>query len=225
VGCAPNDPGLTSDRKILEKAIKRADVGEYVGTKLNDAVIQVANSDFKPIRGRKAIILLSDGQDFGSLTRAGTLLDAESESETMVYSIFYASDPGRAFPDRRRPFPGGFPGGGGTRRGGPGGRTWPMLNQFPHQGPGQQRARQNQRNERGAEFLKQLAEVTSGRFYRSDATNLTPTFALIAEELRHQYQLGFYPGDLAKDGSRHQLRVRVDVDGVAVKARRQYRAQ
>jgi VWFA-related protein len=229
--CAPDDPGLTADRKILERAIKRADVGRYVGTTLNDAVMQVANKDLRPIRGRKAIILLSDGQDFGSMTSAKTLLDVESESETMVYSIFYASDPGLRFPGRGRPFPGRvperFPGVGGRGRGRVGGRNWPMLNRLPQQGPGQtqRRARQIQRNGAGEEFLKQLAEVTSGRYYRSDVTNLGETFALIAEELRHQYQLGFYPGEITRDGSLHQLRVKVDADGVAVKPRQQYRAQ
>ena len=54
---------LTNDRKVLEKAIKKAEVGEYLGTTLNDAVREIAEKDFKPIKGRKAIILLSDGKD------------------------------------------------------------------------------------------------------------------------------------------------------------------
>jgi len=54
---------------------------------------------------------------------------------------------------------------------------------------------------------------------------LKKTFSQIAEELRHQYRLGFYPGDIQKDGSLHQLRVKVDTSDVAVRARQQYRAQ
>jgi Ca-activated chloride channel homolog len=212
---------LTSDRKTLENAIKHAEVGQYLGTMLNDAVKEVAEVDFKPINGRKAIILLSDGQDHGSMLSNSELLASESESDTMVYSIFYASSgPGfRGFRDR--PFPrgrGGFPGGRG-RGGGPMG--W----QFPRQRPGGQRGqRKDQMDEAGAEFMSELAEVTAGRFYRSKKTDLKKTFALIADELRFQYRLAFKPDDLQKDGSVHLLQVKVDAADVAVRARKQYRA-
>ena len=114
-----------------------------------------------------------------------------------------------------------------------------MPDQFPGQGrrgpggPGdnprgnQRRERQQEMDELGAEFLAKLSEATAGRFYRSNKTDLKKTFALIAEELRFQYRLAFQPGELQKDGSLHQLRVKVDapdVPDVAVRARRQYRA-
>jgi VWFA-related protein len=217
--CLRGDLGLTSDRKILEKAINRAKVGQYFGTTLNDAVMEVANNDFRNVNGRKAIILLSDGKDFGSAVATEELLAFESESDTMVYSIFYASDFGKGgfrFPGRR----GRFPGGGG--RGGIFGR--PMNDQFPG---GQQRGqrRRQQRDIDGADLLSQLSEITSGRFYRSDKTNLTQTFTMIADELRHQYRLGFYPGEIKKDGSVHELRVKVDLPDAAIRSRKQYRAQ
>ncbi len=81
--------GLTSDRNVLEKAIKEAKVGKFFGTMLNDAVVEVANKAFKSVTGRKAIILLSDGQDFGSVMPTDDLLVEQSESETMVYSIYF----------------------------------------------------------------------------------------------------------------------------------------
>ena len=79
-------------------------------------------------------------------------------------------------------------------------------------------------DEDGAEFLRQLAEITAGRFYRSKKTDLKKTFALIADELRFQYRLAFKPDDLQKDGSVHLLQVKVDAADVAVRARKQYRA-
>ncbi len=208
---------LTNDRNVLEQAIKQAEVGRFLGTTLNDAVMEVANKDFKPVTGRKAIILLSDGQDHGSVVSTKALLDSESESDTMVYSIFYASDPGGGFRDGRFP----------RRDGGIFRRRRNLTNQFAGQWPGQgqRRGRQNNRNEEGAESLSELAEITSGRFYRSELTNLNQTFDVIAEELRHQYRLGFVPGDIRNDGSLHLLRVKVDVADVAVRARRQYREQ
>jgi len=201
---------LTTDRKVLENAIKHAEVGEYLGTTLNDAVREVSERDFKPIKGRKAIILLSDGQDHGSLITNSELLRSQSESDTMVYSIFYASSVGdfpffRRFPRRRRGIFGG---------------------RFPGQGPGGgvMRPRQDDLDEEGAEFLNQLAEVTAGRFYRSKKTDLKKTFEVIAEELRFQYRLGFQPDELQRDGSVHRLKVKVDAPDVAIRARRQYRA-
>jgi len=208
---------LTSDRKVLEEAIKKAKVGEKFGTTLNDAVAEIANQEFKAVTGRKAIILLSDGQDAGSVIPTDELLNDESESDTMVYSIYYASEfRGRGqfrFPDRR-----------GARGGRGGGIFFPRRlagadpqNPFP----GQRRGRRM----RGDDFLYELSEVTSGRFYVSQLTDLKKTFSQIAEELRHQYRLGFYPDELQRDGSVHQLRVKINETDLAVRARQQYRAQ
>jgi VWFA-related protein len=209
---------LTNDRKVLEKGIKEAKVGQFFGTTLNDAVVEVANRAFKSVTGRKAIILLSDGQDFGSTVRTDDLLSEQSESDTMVYSIYFEPE-SKGFRNGRHRFPGRFP-----RRRGIFGRGGGIFNHVESQrpGPGQRR---NGMSRDGADFLRELSAVTSGRFYESEVTDLKKTFILIAEELRHQYRLGFYPGDIHKDGSVHELRVKVDAPNVAVRARRQYRAQ
>jgi hypothetical protein len=65
--------------------------------------------------------------------------------------------------------------------------------------------------------------VSAGRFYQSKKTDLKKTFVLIAQELRNQYRLGFVPDNLARDGSLHSLKVKVDKPDVAVRARPQYR--
>jgi len=210
---------LTNDRKVLENAIKHAKVGEKPGTTLNDAVLDVADKTFKSVTGRKAIILLSDGQDFGSVTPQDVLLDQESESDTMVYSIYYASDFNGPFQRGRGQWPGRFPRG---RGGFP--PNFPMVSQAQGQWPGRGQRRHG-RGQQGAEFMRELSTVTSGRFYESQLTDLPQTFSLIAEELRHQYRLGFYPAEIKKDGSVHQLRVKVDATDLAVRARQQYRAQ
>lgn len=207
---------LTSDRKTLERAIKQAEVGQYFGTLLNDAVLESIERDLKPINGRKAIILLTDGEDAGSRTDRTDLLSYASESDAMIYSIYYASSGQRPF-GRDRPFRrrGGIFGG----PGGPGTGGYP-----PPPGPGRGRQRREDRAETAEEFLAKLSEVSAGRFYQSETTNLKKTFVLIAEELRNQYRLGFAPGNLARDGSLHSLRVKVDKPEVAVRARTQYRA-
>ncbi len=205
---------LTSDRKVLEKAIKQAEVGEYVGTTLNDAVAGIVEKDLKPITGRKAVILLTDGQDHGSQVSARELLNEASEMDTMIYSIFYESAPARDFGNGRFPFP---------RRGGIFGRRGPMSDRFPRRRPDQteRRERRKERSEDAIEFLTKLSEETAGRFYRSDVTDLKKSFDLIAEELRYQYRLGFYPANA--DGNLHDLKVRIERTDLAVRARHQYR--
>lgn len=214
---------LTSDRKILEQAIERAEVGQFFGTMLNDAVTEIIDRDFKPITGRKAIILLTDGEDFGSRISSPELLVSAAESDTMIYSIYYAPDPGRGFgnggPWRRR---------GGGIFGPRGPRLFDMRESMPGQFPQQRRRDQGLRRERREErrqdaiaFLTELSAETSGRFYRSDVTNLKQSFDFIAEELRYQYRLGFYPK--IADGQLHTLKVNVARPDVAVRARRQYR--
>ena len=204
---------LTSDRKILERAIKDAHVGEYFGTLLNDALIEVIEQDLRPINGRKAIVLLTDGEDAGSRVSSDDVLSYATESDAMIYSIYYAPSPMRR-PRRDRPF---------RRPGGIFGRRDPMQDRFPRQ----RRDRQNRQDRRGEfaiEFLTSLSDVSAGRFYKSEKTDLQTTFVMIAEELRNQYRLGFYPEALARDGTLHQLKVKVDKPEVAIRARTQYRA-
>ena len=117
---------LTSDRKVLEQAIKQAEVGEFFGTMLNDAVLESIERDLKPINGRKAIILLTDGEDAGSRIAQSDLLAYASESDAMIYSIYYAPSMPGPF-GRDRPFPGR----GG--RGGVFGRR-SASDRFPRQG-------------------------------------------------------------------------------------------
>lgn len=207
---------LTSDRKVLEQAIKQAQVGEFFGTLLNDALLESIDQDLKSINGRKAIIILTDGEDAGSRIAQNDLLSYASESDAMIYSIYYAPSMPRPF-GRDRPGRGGIFGGRG-----------PMRDRFPPQrGPRQDQRRQRQegRAESATAFLAKLSEVSAGRFYQSKKTDLKKTFVLIAEELRNQYRLGFVPDNLARDGSLHLLKVKVDKPEVAVRARTQYRAQ
>ena len=205
---------LTSDRKILERAIKDAQVGEYFGTMLNDALLDVIDRDLKSVTGRKAIVLLTDGEDAGSRASADEVLSYATESDAMIYSIYYE-------PSLQRRRAGPF-----RRRGGIFGGRGPMRDRFPRPRPGRpdRQDRRELRGEFAIEFLTSLSEVSAGRFYESETTDLKKTFMLIAEELRNQYRLGFYPDELARDGSLHQLRVKVDRADVAVRARTQYRS-
>ena len=77
----------------------------------------------------------------------------------------------------------------------------------------------------GAEYLRSLSESSGGRLYNaSNVRGLRGAFAEIAEELRHQYALCYYPSERTGDGSLRRLRVTVDRSDVRLRTRTGYRA-
>ena len=72
-------------------------------------------------------------------------------------------------------------------------------------------------------YLRELSERTGARSYQADSIqNLGSAFAQIAEELRRQYSLGYYPKSPAQAGERRQIRVRVNQPNLAVRTRDSY---
>jgi len=65
-----------------------------------------------------------------------------------------------------------------------------------------------------------VEETGGGHFELQTDANLGETFARVAEELRHQYLLGFAPAAL--DGKVHELDVQVMVPGCRARARKSY---
>lgn len=210
---------LTSDRKALERAVKNASIGDYVGTVLRDAVMKVTEESLRRVEGRKAIVLLTDGKDHGSAIGEIESLAAVQESGAMIYPIFYNTSFPRRFDPDRGPFP-------QERRGGWRRRGGVFGEGMPRRGPGYERRRERveRKNEEAADYLNQLAEASAGRFYRSEVTDLKKTFDLIADELRHQYRLGFYANNEQAEGTLHRLTVQVTRPDAVVRARRSYRA-
>jgi len=78
--------------------------------------------------------------------------------------------------------------------------------------------------DRADKYLHALANETGGRLYQAnDTTQLADSFSRIAEELRRQYSLGYYPkSDNADDNARREIKVRVKRPDLAVKARDNY---
>ena len=220
---------LTSDHEQLNRAIKSAEIPEYFGTTLRDAAFQTVNRSFAGIKGRKAIILLTDGKDAGSRISSRELLYALQESDTLIYTIMFKTE------DRLGRGQSRFPGGGGRRNGGIFSGQFPRSGgRFPGGGfPPIQDRRDNPRrterveraNEAAEEFLRKLSDTTAGRFYSSKDGKLKKTFAMIVEELRFQYRLGFYPPDEAGEKTLHELKVKVARSETVVRARSGYRVK
>ena len=213
---------LTGDQERLRNAIKKAEIPwGLFGTTLRDAVFQTVNNAFKGITGRKAIILLTDGKDVGSRITSGQLLYRLEESDTLIYTVFFKTDEraGQIFGPMAR---------GGGRNGGVFGGRGGRGGQFPPpngRGNPRRRERVEEANKEAEKFLQRLSDLTAGRQYSSRDGKLKKTFAMIVDELRYQYRLGFYPAEDASAKPLHELKVKVSRPNVVVRARASYRRQ
>ncbi len=106
---------------------------------------------------------------------------------------------------------GGYPRGGG---GGGGGGNWPGG----RGGAGNTRAEY----ERADQYLHDLARVTGARLYNAEQANLDVAFRSVAEELRRQYSLGYYPKNTPTPGERRSIKVRVNRTELVVRTRDSY---
>jgi VWFA-related protein len=77
--------------------------------------------------------------------------------------------------------------------------------------------------EEGRRYLNDLAQNSGGRTFDANAnSNLDASFAGIAEELRRQYSVGYYPENVGQAGERRQIRVRVKRPNLVVRAKNSY---
>jgi VWFA-related protein len=210
---------FTTDRMKLNRAIQRAHTDD--GTRLYDAVDMVINQQLSRIQGRKAIVLFTDGVDTTSKHAdfETNITDAQ-ELDALIYPVQYDTSqdmnvgnfPGPQI-DVWGTILGGIFGGGG--RGGMGRRG----------GGGYPRSRGTARSdyELATHYLEELANATGGREYRADSVqNMSYAFGNVAEELRRQYSIGYYPKRPPQAGQRRQIRVRAKQPNLAVRARDSY---
>ncbi len=189
----------TSDRNLLTNAIRRVRTGG--GTALYDVVDSVLNSHLKNIGGRKAVVMLTDGIDTSSLlaTLDGTIRRA-GEQYSLIYPIQYR-------PDNLL----------GQKAASMDSNLGPTIYTTPT-GESISSA-----FERGNRYLRLLAHASGGRFYYADSIkNLERTFAQIADELRQQYTISYYPKDQASNKAKRRINVTVDLPEAEVKTRESY---
>jgi VWFA-related protein len=212
---------VTNDLNLIETVIEE-NVNSGNSTRLYDAVDLTIRERLNKIKGRKAIVLFTDGVDTSSqqATYQSTLSEVE-ELDALIYPIQYdTTDYLRAMQDA---------GSGSvtitTRRSGIFGTTTtqqtynvPLNNGIPL--PGSTKADYD----RADKYLHSLADKTGGRLYQAnDNAQLAQAFTRIAEELRRQYSLGYYPKtDNVESDGRRQIKVRVRQPNLAVKARDSY---
>jgi VWFA-related protein len=75
-------------------------------------------------------------------------------------------------------------------------------------------------------YLGTIAARSGGQVYRADTVSALPqAFAAIADELRTQYLLGYYPINRAHDGAYRKIQVKTSRKDIAIRARPGYRAR
>jgi VWFA-related protein len=167
--------------------------------------VNVGITDLLHQQGRRVILVFTDGRDAPmNSERNSSLKDVmkrAEEEDVMVYAIGFAGSSGFG-----RGSGGGYPrgGGGGGRRGGGGfgGGRGGFGGGF---GGGRYGGgTHNGQPDRPDEGLPKIATATGGGYFELQSTDdLVSTFARVAEELHHQYALGFTPAKL--DGKMHTL--------------------
>lgn len=213
--------GWTRDKRRLSYALSR--MVPRGGTALYDAVADALPLAQTGHNRKKAIVIISDGNDTSSRTDVQSLKRMIREAEVLVYAIGIDSQsefggwmPGGVRFQRPRPrfpvpFPFPIPGGGGRNPPPSPPPNYPSPN--PRSG-GRMDDRVN------AYALREITDDSGGRteIIRS-ARDLQPATSGIADELSRQYYLG-YAANGPKDGKWHAIRVEVKNASYHVRARK-----
>jgi len=210
----------TNDLNLVETVIDE-NVNPGNSTRLYDAVDLTIRERMNKVKGRKAIVLFTDGVDTSSqqATYHSTLNEVD-ELDALIYPIQYdTTDYLNAMQNN------GTVTVVTTSRGLFGSSTSTQTYNAPVNNgvaiPGTSKADYA----RADRYLHALADKTGGRLLQAnDPKQLAEAFSRIAEELRRQYSLGYYPKTEAAAGpdGRRQIRVKVKQGNLAVKARDSY---
>lgn len=226
---------LTSDRKILRKAVE--DIGSSNGTPFYDALARVADDIFrepagKDVRGRRAVVALTDGVDSTSnndfvaarsrLLRSGIacyFVEINTEDFVEDRLLKDCEDDGRLSLSRtqldryRKIF---LPN-----------AEQADYSDFCRIGPFERMQISRDLYRLARREMNDLARTSGGKtFVAGNLYDARNAFAQVAAEIGTQYSLGYYPSNKTRDGQFRKIRV--EVRGVStrtqVRAREGYYA-
>jgi len=223
---------LTSDRDALEKALENIQTGEKEGSVVFNAVDKIGREGFVRAPGRKVIVVLSDGKDYGSSISRTDLFSQLEESDVIIYSIFYQT--GRVQVDETGAV-----------------KQEPEIKQPEEKQPEEEKPKKKKKKKysitiaiprdtntpeeirlidkvtsaEAVNVLQEMSDTTAGRFYMSDAPKLSQIFKKIAAEVRQQYRLGFYSKNGDGEAVLNDIIVKVNRAEAVVRARGKYRAK
>ena len=200
----------TSDRRTLYAAIARAQFGN--GTSLYDTVEAVSQLELLRKVGRNAVVLFTDGVDSTSFqASAESTVAGVDELDDLFYTVrYYTREDGNV--DVREAAAHNIiisP------------TTMAHLRRVA-------KIRQDnlgtpQQYEFGRQYLEALAANTGGRMFEADTiVNVEAAFAGVAEELRRQYSLGYYPTAEGEPGERRRVKIQVSRPNAVIRAKTSY---
>jgi VWFA-related protein len=238
---------FTNDRGMLARAIRRTQANG--STKLYEAVYLTVAERLRHVDGRKAMIILSDGEDTSSKDVSfDEAVNVCSESDVTAYGIRYPESSGAGvytngpqtgpWPNSNPgPFPPSYPQPRNRRNRprinipGVPWPNWPFAGtatpfvdpQFGGRNPGQQRVP----GMGNSPFMETITSNTGGNlFYADQVGNVRSLLALVAEELRHVYVIGYSPSNPLANGGYRRITVQVPRQpDLAVRHRLGYQAE
>lgn len=206
----------TSDKQKIFAAIYKATFGS--GTSLYDAVAVVTDLDIIKVTGRKAVVMFTDGVDTTSRSaNFESTLAGVQEVDALIYPIRYDTQTNTGIVST----------------------TTGSATQLPKDIADMMAARGIALDPRafrggasgtspaayakGKDYLTKLAESSGGRIFEAaDLTNLESAFAGVAEELRRQYSIGYYPENPGQPGERRSVKIKVMKPNTVVRAKNGY---
>jgi len=226
---------LTGDREALKNAIEN--LGASQGTPYYDALERIADNIFhdppsEEVRGRRAVVALTDGVDSSSnsdfatakmkLSRAGVacyFIQVNTEDFVEDRLMKDCSDDGqlalsqRQIQRYREIF---YPKAKADN-----------FNSFCQMGPFERMSISRELYNLARREMNELARVSGGRsFVAATLADARAAFAKVAEDIGTQYSLGYYPTNKARDGKYRSIKLEVRglKDKAVIRARDGYYA-
>lgn len=169
---------FTNDPNKMAREIKKLRAAG--GTSLYDAIYRSCDEKLIRETGRKAIIILSDGDDASSKVSLRQASEMALRAEALIFAISISK--------------GGFFGVGNDTK-------------------------------EGDDTLKELCQETGGRiFFPFKLDDLDDSFRQINQELRSQYNLGYFSTNNARDGSYRKVKIEIQEKGLKLNYRKGYYA-
>jgi VWFA-related protein len=227
---------LTSDREALKKTIDGVKSG--FATSLYDAISLTVLQKLSQLGGRRAMVVLTDGVDTAS--KIGTYestLDLISTAGVIAYAIQYETRNDGGPLMKPMNLPGiGQASGEGKGQGVIAGNSFlrqsnallPRASERSFSLQTAIRPQEGQVRDRyliARDFLRALALQSGARYHQAENIESTSyAFAVIANELRHQYTLAYYSTNEKRDGRIRTVSVVVPSNDLLVRTRTAFRA-
>lgn len=187
----------TSDRKRIHTSLES--VYAKGNTVLYDALYVTFDDLLREVEGKKAVILLTDGMDTGSMVGYQEAMELAVRSEAMLYVVSKLEE------------------------------YWASAIQWRQelQARAQMVPREltDEHIIQVQRMLQRLAQQTGGKVLDTRVfASLTDVYAQVAEEIKNQYYISYLPYNVMKDGKWRNIEVRANQPGVVVSSRPGYYA-